>query len=98
MYCRSFSKPVSGDGTGAEDDDCGAALLVVVLGEPPPPHRTNSTLKRIIRTALFIAESSQRLINLLVPNVHDRTLRILVNNIKPSTQSRMFKEVVVLVV
>ena len=92
-YCRSFSKAVSGDNRG-DDDACacgeGDSLFDRVCGEPPQAARRKA--KTRIRTVLF--RLAEALVNLLISNVHDRALRIFINDIKPTAQSRIFKKVV----
>jgi hypothetical protein len=47
----------------------------------------------------FIARLSQRILHeLLIPDIHDRTLGILVNNIKPAARTRLIEEVVMQIV
>src|SRR5688500_981611 len=100
MYCRSFSKPVSGDGAGV-GDPAGAGLeLEVSVGVPPPQAPKNKTpTSTNTQRISFIARLSKRILQqLLIPDVHDRTLRILVNNIKPAARTRLIEEVVMHIV
>src|SRR5829696_4967360 len=101
MYCRSFSKPVSGDGTGVGDAAGVVLLLDVLAGAPPPPQapKNNTTIKSNTQPNSFIARFSKRVLyNLLIPDVHDRTFRIFVNNIKPAARLCMLKKIVMLIV
>ena len=100
MYCRSFSKPVSGDGVGV-CDAAGVQLLFEALGGALPLHapKNKTTISSNTQLNSLITRLSKRVLQkLLVPDIHDRTLRILVNNIKPAAHPRMVKEVVMLVV
>ena len=96
----SFSKPVSGDGAGV-GDPAGAGLeLEVSVGVPPPqaPRNKTTTNSNKQRNS-FIARLSKRILHeLIIPDVHDRTFRILINNIKPAARARLIEEVVMQIV
>ena len=98
MNCRCFSKPVSGD-TWTEGDAAGAGDEAVfeVLGEPPHAAKSDAA---ITNTGPMrpISLKPRSLITLLIPNIHDRALRILINNIKPPAQPRLLEKLVMRVV
>lgn len=98
MYCRSFAKPVSGDGEGDAAAVLGmaAGALLETPGGVPQAQKNKATA--IKGPILLIAESFQTLFNLLIPDIHDRALRILINNIKPPAQPRMLEKVVMRIV
>ena len=99
MYCRSLSKPVSGDAcavTDAAGDGDGAVLEV--LGERLHPERIKMIISPIGPIGPILFRWRQTLINVLIPNIHDRALRILIDNIKPTTQPRLVEEVVMVVI
>lgn len=99
-YCRSFSKPVSGDGVGVGDAAGVALLLEVLVGALSPPHAPkNKITTSKTQPNLLIARLSKRVLHkLLISDVHDGTFRILVNNIKPAACSRVIEKIVMLVV
>src|SRR5215216_1229496 len=99
MYWRSFSNPVSGDGV-AVGDAAGVGLVLDVVGAlPPHAPKSKTTNTSNTRPDSFIVRFSERIFHqLLIPDVHDRTLSILVNNIEPATHPRMLKKIVMLVV
>ena len=89
---------MSGDAWGVDDaagDGDGAVL--VVLGEPPHAPRSKA-MSPIGPIGPILFKRRQTLINLPIPNIHDRTLRILIDNIKPTTQPRLVEEVVMVVI
>src|SRR5215216_503004 len=94
MYCRSASKPVSGDGEGdaaAAVDGVAAGAVFEFLDAPPQALRSNA---KKIGPILFIGLFRV----FLIANVHDRAFRILVNDIKPAAQSRMFEKIVMRII
>src|SRR5215211_6804722 len=98
MYCRSLSKPVSGDGAGEAAVTGEAAGPLLVTFVVPPAQPTAKIAANIIRPILLNARFSQSLINLLVPNIHDRAFGILIDDIKPSAQPRMVKKIVMRII
>ena len=104
MYWSASSNSVRGDGDGAWDVVGAGLLLLVVLGaEPLHAAKSNAIKSNISRIGLIgpivlILRQSETLIYLFIPNVHDRTLCVFVNNIKPAARSRMIKKVVMTIV
>src|SRR5205814_8225858 len=100
-YWRSFSKPVSGDGdtwgeagAGVSADFCGVRLLE----EPEQPVKSKAKIIGPAGRILLTTKPSQVFFDLLIPNVHDRAVRILVNDIKPAAQSRVVEKVVMRII
>ena len=58
----------------------------------------NLRLKRQESKLVKVSRHFQSFFNLLIPNVHDRAFRVLVNNIKPTAVSRVLEKVVMRVV
>src|SRR3954451_7258957 len=98
MYWRSASKPLSGDAAGRAGGG-GVVLLFGALVEIPflQPASNTARVKSNTR-GRFISRRSQFFLKLLVPNVHDRAISVLVNDIKPAAISRVLEEVVMRVV
>src|SRR5690349_15101827 len=103
MNCISFSNSVCGDGDGAAVVATGDADAVLVFFDglcEPPQRAPNSrpTSNTMIGPTLLIAQPSKTFINLLVSNVHDRALRVLINDIKPATRARRLEKVVMRII
>ena len=98
MSCRSFAKPVSGDGKGDAAAVVGVAAggLLETLGPAPQAEKNKANATR--GPVLLIAGLSQTFFSLLIPNIHDRALRILINDIKPTAQPCMLEKIVMLIV
>ena len=97
MYRRSSSKAVS-DGAGAGATGVGVGVLDVGAAPPHAQSKATVAIDTIRPVLLRRIKRPLHWPKLLIANVHDRAIRILVNDIKPATRSRVIEKVVMRVI